>query len=266
MEMSSKNKPPPTVVGAKAFHRAIGVLRAFTDQRPKLTLTELAAEVGLSKSTAHRILAALEMEGLVSRSSESGNYRLGPDLIVLGARALRSVDVREACQGELRSLADETGEDVTLECLVGDEVLVLDEEKGRRLMGRGSPVGSLWPAHATATGKVLLAFSDEPLREPPGGLVRLTDHTIVSWGELMDALEDVRSKGFATNVEEVEYGFVYVAAPVRDRPGRVLAAMSVGGSTHRIGKDQIDQFVEIIQAAALRVSERLGYRNLNLSH
>ena len=193
------------------------------------------------------------------RMPEGPEYQLGPELNVLGARALNGIDVREAARAELQSLAKTAGEDVTLECLAGPEVLLLHEERGQSLLGLGSPIGTLWPAHATSTGKVLLANAEEPAEEPPGGLVAITDHTIVSWKEWNATLAEVRKNGFATNIEELEYGYAAVGTPLRDHNGRATAAISIGGPLHRIGKDRIPELVYIVRASASRISGRLGY-------
>jgi DNA-binding IclR family transcriptional regulator len=250
---------PSPVPGTKALHRALGILQAFTDANPTWSLTALAKNVGLNKTTTHRILSALEQSGFVTRTPEGNEYQLGPELIVLGARALSSIDVREVARPELQALAKETGDDVTLERLSGWDVMLLHEEHGQSLLYLGSPVGTLWPAHATATGKVLHANAEEPAEEPPGGLVACTDNTIVSWEGWNTALAEVRESGFATNIEELELGYNAVAAPVRDRHGHAVAAISIGGALHRIGKDRIPELVDLVRMAASRVSARLGH-------
>jgi DNA-binding IclR family transcriptional regulator len=170
------------------------------------------------------------------------------------------MDIREAARPELRALAESTGEDATLEALVGTEVLILEEERGHGLLSLGTELGTRWPAHATATGKVLMAFSEVEMEEPADGLVPLTKHTIVSWEEWKRSLEEIRKKGYATNLEELEYGYQSVAAPVRDRKGRVFAALSVGGSVHRVTGSRIPDLAESVREAALRLSERSGFR------
>ena len=177
----SNTQGHPAISGTKALQRALGILQAFTDLRASWSLSALSNELQLTKSTTHRILSALEQEGFLSRTPGGPEYKLGPALIVLGARALKTIDLRDVARSELRSLAKATGEDVTLESLVNGEVLILHEERGQGLLGLGSPVGTLWPAHATSTGKVLMANAEDPMKEPPDGLVPITAHTIVSW-------------------------------------------------------------------------------------
>ncbi|MBT8398442.1 MAG: IclR family transcriptional regulator [Gemmatimonadetes bacterium] len=261
MESGSNEAPPSPPPGTQVLSRAIAILQSFTQERPGWTLSALAADLNLPKSTTHRTLVALERSGFLSRNPQGGEYRLGPELIVLGARALKAVDVRDAARPDIEALAEATGEDVTLESRVGWEVLLLHEESSQRILGLGSPVGTLWPAHATATGKVLMAFSAEPSIPPPEGLFALTRHTIVSWEEWVATLEEVRRRGFATTVEELEYGYAAIAAPVRDQTGRPAAAVSIGGPLHRMSEDRMPELTAMVTAAAGRISERLGYRS-----
>jgi IclR family acetate operon transcriptional repressor len=255
----------PNVPGTKALHRALTILQAFTDAQPVWTLSGLSNELGYGKTTTHRILSALVDADLLSRAPGEREYQLGPELIVLGARALKAIDVREAAHHEMVSLARVSGETVTLASLVNDEILVLLEERGVSPLGLGAPVGSLWPAHATSAGKVLMAASDSPLSEPAGGLSAITDHTIVSWKEWEATLARVRVDEFATSFEELEYGYGGVAVPVKDQEGRTTAAMSIGGPLHRIGKERIPDLVDLLRTSAWRVSQRLGYRS-ELNH
>jgi DNA-binding IclR family transcriptional regulator len=206
------------------------------------------------------MLGVLEQEGFVVRPSGSADFQLGPEMIALGVVALKAVDVRAVARPELQLLAETTGEDASLELLVGTEVLILDEEGGRGLMGLGTEVGTRWPAHATATGKVLLAGAENAMTEPMDGLHPMTSHTITSWERWAETLSEVREKGYATNIQELEYGFHSVAAPIRDREGRTIASLSLGGSAHRLTLDRIPELAKAVKEAAARVSEWLGYR------
>jgi DNA-binding IclR family transcriptional regulator len=260
MEASFKTDAPPAIPGTQAVQRVLSILGAFSEERPRLTLTEISAAAGLNKATAHRMLAVLERENFVYRSPESGEFQLGSEMIVLGARALKAVDVRAAARPELQALATATGEDATLEILANAEVLILDEVRGRGLLVLGTELGTRWPAHATATGKVLLAYAEMGLPETTEGLAPITENTIVSWDTWKATLSEVTEKGYATNIEELEYGYISVAAPVRDREGKATAAISVGGSSERVTVDRIPALAGIVLDAASRISERLGYR------
>lgn len=249
------------IPGTRAVHRVLSLLKTFSEDTVGLSLTEVSRRVGLSKATAHRMLNVLEQEGFLTRSAESGEFQLGPEIIVLGARALRNVDLREVARGELQFLSKTSGDDASLESLVGTEVLILDEVRGQNLLGLTTEVGTRWPAHATATGKAILAFAEEPMVEPEGGLAASTTRTITSWKRWTEALAEVREKGYAVNLEELVYGYSSVAAPVKDMEGRVVAAISLGGSTHRVTRDRIPELAGLVMEAAGRISDRLGHRH-----
>ncbi len=130
-----------------------------------MTLHELSSVTGLTKTTAHRLLAALESEGLIARGSTPSAYRLGPAVIALGARALRTSDLRAAVRHHLIEVAETTSETATLEVLSDDRMLILDEVSGRHLVSATAEIGTQWPVHATSTGKALLAaMPDEQAR------------------------------------------------------------------------------------------------------
>ena len=260
MEAGFKTDSPRAVPGTQSVQRVLSLLKAFSEENPKQSLTELTEATGLNKATAHRMLSVLERENFVYRSPETGEFQLGSEMIVLGARALNAVDVRAAARPELQALAKETGADATLEMLVNFEVMILDEVRGRGLLVLGTEMGTRWPAHATATGKVLLAAAETTPTRKRGNLQAITEHTIVSRNKWKTTLSEVLEKGYATNIEELEYGYVSVAAPVRDRDGRTAAAISVGGSVERVSLDRIPSLAKIVQEAASRTSAKLGYR------
>jgi DNA-binding IclR family transcriptional regulator len=251
--MPTRTKKP--YAGTQSVRRALALLKEFTDRSPEWGLSDLAREVGLHKTTAYRLLTALESEGMVARSADGESWRLGTAAIRLGALALRSNDLVTAARPELEALVRETGETASLEVLAGDEVLILDGLEGPSVVGASSEVGTRWPAHATSTGKVLLA------EEGFAGRRRLrayTDMTITDPARLARELERVRERGWATAVEELEEGYVAVGAPVRDHAGRAVAAVSVGGPAARLTADRIPELARYVVRAAGRISSRQG--------
>ena len=241
--------------GTQAISRALGLLRAFTDDSPAWSLTRLAQASGLNKTTTLRLLRALEHEGFVAREDGTDRYRLGPEAIAIGARASRANPLRQAARAELEALARATGETATLEVLVGTNVLIVDEVAGSRLMSAGE-IGVLYPAHATGTGKVLLGAGSVPL---PDQLAALTPRTITDPAQLRREVEAADAAGYAWNREELERGFAAVGAPVRDGSGMVTAAIGLGGPTTRMLENEAGH-VAAVTRAARQVSHRLGDR------
>ena len=250
--------------GTQAVARALSLLKAFSDARPEWRLTELARAAHLHKATAHRLLAALEREGMVARDSTGDLYRLGPEAIALGARAVRANHLRAVSRAELESLAATTGETATLEVLVGGDMLILDEVLGRGLIGATASLGTRWPAHATSTGKAVLAALPQAERKEVLGsrtrLARHTDRTITSAAALAREIAEVEHRGYATASEELERGYVAVGAAVCDHEGRPIAAVSVGGPTVRLPASRFPTLGRQVKAAAARISSALGFR------
>lgn len=248
----------PSYPGTQAVRRAVALLKAFPAERPARGLAELARAVGLNKTTAFRLLSALEAEGLVERTLDA--YRLGPELLLLAGRAGGAHDLRAAARAELEALAHATRETATLEVLVGRETLILDEATGGHMVGARPSLGQSWPAHATSTGKVLLAHLGDDRRAVAlrGPWPALTPRTVTREAALARALERVRTQGFAVAQEELEPGFVAVAAPVRDASGAVVAALSVGGPKARLSAEALKACARRVSASAQRVSTRLG--------
>ena len=294
MESSFKNTQNTPYPGTQAVLRAIALLKAFTDTQPDLSLSELAQAAHLKKPTAFRLLTALESAGMVVRSPNSDAYRLGPQIIVLGGKALRSNDLRSASHSELKRLARKTGETATLEILLDGEVLILDEVLGSHLVGTTPSIGTRWPAQLTSTGKVLLAHlppqelaailgqlkglppseSSSPrglegelepiaqyghnLRELEGELGRIAQHDL-NLRELEGELKRIAIQGYATAVEELETGFVAAGAPVHDHTGRAAAAISVGGPSARLTSQRLAEIIPLVKESAARISARLGF-------
>ena len=250
------------VPGAQAVARAMGLLKAFSDSRPEWRLSDLARAARLHKATAHRLLAALEREGMVARDATGELYRLGPEAIALGARAARATDLRATSRAELEQLAAGTGETATLEVLVGGDMLILDEVPGRALIGASPELGSRWPAHATSTGKAVLAqLSDTERKAALGGrLSRCTERTSTTLPSLKRELARVQRLGYATAVEELERGYTAVGAAIHDHEGRALAAVSVGGPSQRFPAARIATLGRQVRGAAARISDALGHR------
>ena len=229
------NAPPQ---GAQAALRALRLLKLFTRERPELTLGEVCSLAGLNKTTTHRLLQALHSESMLDRNPGDGAYRLGPALMALGVQALSSNDLRLRVRPLLNRLARETGETATLEIPVDDTMLILDEVTGSHFVGAAGNVGTRWPMHATSTGKALIAFDESGMGRVGDELVALTARTITEHDELAEQLSEIRSRGFAETVDELEDGFSGVAAVVRGGLGQVLGALSICGPTQRFSAER----------------------------
>jgi DNA-binding IclR family transcriptional regulator len=239
----------------------MALLKAFDDDHPVWGLSELARAAGLNKTTAYRLLAALEHEGMVGRAADGERYVLGPAIVILGGRALRANDLRAVARPELERLAAETGETASLELLSGGEMLVIDEIAGGHLISGVPDLGSRWPLHASSTGLAVLAFlSDETVANLlPRTLSPVTAATITGRVALRAELACIRERGYSVADEALEVGLVAIAAPVFDHDGRTIAALSIAGPKLRVTAECIPTIGERVRAAAGRVSSLLGY-------
>jgi IclR family acetate operon transcriptional repressor len=249
-----RGQAPPQ--GAQAALRTIRLLKLFTAEAPELQLIEISSLSSLNKTTTHRLLQALLSEELLDRNPGSGAYRLGPGMMALGVQALSSNDLRLRARPLLKRLAEETGETATLEVPIDDTMLILDEVTSKHFLGASGNVGTRWPIHATSTGKALIAFDQSgPDRLGPE-LIYLTSNTITQFDKLEKELGDIRRRGFAEVVDELEDGLSGVAAVVRGGMGEVLGALSICGPSQRMSESRRSQLGVIICTAASQLQPR----------
>ncbi len=248
------NKSPPQ--GAQAALRALRLLKLFTPEKPELKLAEVSALTGLNKTTTHRLLQALHSESMLDRNPNGGAYRLGPALMALGVQALSSNDLRLRARPLLKQMAKETGETATLEVPIDDTMLILDEVTGSHFVGASGNVGTRWPIHATSTGKVLIAFDEQGSARLAESFEALTSKTITERSRLEIQLGEIRRRGFAETVDELEDGFSGVAAVIRGGLGQVLGALSICGPTQRLSADRRARLGITLRNAAERLQPR----------
>jgi len=229
--------------GTQAVVRALRLLKAFSPRNAELSLDQLCAALGLTKTTAHRLLAALESEGLVERNATLNTYHLGRELIALGSQALLASDLGAIARPTLERVAAESEESTTLEVLVGDQMLILDGVKGRYLISAGLEIGTRWPAHATSSGKCVLAGLSESRREQmlSAPMSRYTKHTLTDPEALRREFETIRRAGYAVAHQELETDYIAVAAEFRGPLGEVEGAISVGGPVSRFSRRRIER-------------------------
>jgi DNA-binding IclR family transcriptional regulator len=263
--MSNSGRPGETGSGQDAgpvqsVDRAVTILEILA-RDGEAGVTDVARELGVHKSTASRLFAALDRRELVTQDSSRGKFRLGVGLVRLAGAAGRGLDVVQESRPVCRALAQEVGETVNLAILAGRDALYLDQVVGPSALSPHNWAGQRIPLHATSDGKVLLAYLTES--EATGYLMpplrRFTGQTITDLDDLRRALAEVRQRGYATAAEELEAGLAAVAAPVRDADGRVVASISTSGPSFRIPPERISELAAAVCRAAAEISGRLGW-------
>jgi len=247
----TQTRPPQ---GAQAALRAVRLLKLFTNERPEMSLAELSRASGLNKTTTHRLLRALQSESLIDRNPATSSYSLGAGLMALGVQALASSDLRRRVRPVLRTLARETGETATLEVPFEDSMLILDEVAGNHVLGSAGNIGTRWPIHATSTGKVWLAFDETGIDRLGETLKPLTANTLTDKDALQPQLAEIRRRGYAITVDEIEEGFTAVATIIRGVLGDVQGALSIGGPTQRLTAARRNELGTVLGRAAQRLN------------
>lgn len=223
---------------------------------------EVARELGVHRSTALRLLGTLERHALVERDPRTAKYRLGRRLPQLARVVSGELDLRHVARPVCEGLAASSGETVTLDVLDGDEIVPIEQSTGSTAFVSVNWLGRHTPVHCTASGKVILAFAADPIRQRllARPLVPLTPRSITDVAELEKQLAVARVGGFARTFEELEVGLDAIAAPVFSTDGEVVAAIDVSGPAHRLQAGGGPDLVGLTRDAAADLSRRLGYR------
>jgi DNA-binding IclR family transcriptional regulator len=243
------------VVGSVA--RALALLDALADSDGGLGVNELARRIGVNPSTAWRLLATLERGGLVERDP-SGSYRLGLRLVALSDRVLARLDVRELSRPWLETLVAQTGETATLSVPGVGEAITIDFVPSPSSVVSMARVGRSSVLHATAAGKVMLAFAGGERVAPSSRLQAFTHRTITDRRALEEEIERVRDSGVAEAVGEREPDLAALAVPVLGRGGELVAILGLQGPLARLQRSKRRSLRGPLRQAASELSRSLG--------
>lgn len=247
--------------GSLTIHKAITVLRAFSPNTPTMSLRQVVEKTNIPKSTAFRLLAALQADNLIEQDCSTGNYQLGFEVVALAGYLLGGLDVRNVALPYMRQLAEHWNETVCLDVLRGVDIIIAEQIPGQHFLRTGGTFAARQPAHCTSTGKVLLAYAGRNYVETnlPKELKSFTAKTITSRDRLLDELSLVRQQGYA--IADGEYGEMVTAcaAPIHNRRGEVIAAISVSGPNIRIDGNNIEEIINELKQVTMKVSCNLGY-------
>ena len=251
--------PPGPAAPVQSVDRALTILELLA-RGGESGVTEIAAGLGVHKSTAFRLLATLEAHRLVEQVNDRGQYRLGVGNLRLAGATTARLDVVTEARAVCRQLAAETRETVNITVRSETSALYLDQVAGSSALQSHNWVGQRIPLHATSNGKVLLSeLSEAEFTAAVRELPRFTEHTITKRKALRAELADVRRLGYALAVDELEDGLTAAAAPIRNAHGDIIASMSISGPSFRLTGERLAEIVAKLVAAATEVSHRLGW-------
>jgi IclR family pca regulon transcriptional regulator len=244
----------------QSLERGLAVIRAFGPEDPELTLSDVARRTGLTRAAARRFLLTLADLGYVR--SDGRRFALTPRVLELGYAYLSSLSLPEIAEPHLERLAAEVRESSSVSVLDGDEIVYVGRVPTSRIMRVAINVGTRFPAYATSMGRVLLAaLSDAELEAylARAEIRPLTRKAIATPERLREELARIRAQGWALVDQELEEGLRSVAAPIRDREGRVIAAVNVSAHASRASKETVRrQLLPPLLATAARIEADLG--------
>lgn len=240
--------------------KALAVIESFTQERPRMSLGEIALATELNKTTAYNMLSTLASRGYVVRVGE--DYALGNAILRATQGVLDNVEIRDRAAPTLRQLADEVSESIYLVVPDGDLVLYIYAiESSHRLQAR-SVLGDQAYYHSTAIGKAALAFSPEDVQETILNTEELsarTNNTITDPATLRDELQQIRERGYATDCEENEFRTFCLAAPIFGSRGQLVASFSISGDTQAILNERREELTKNLLSAAMEISRHMGH-------
>jgi len=261
----SQNLKPTNLV--QTIERASSILDILGQSSQGISIRELSAKLKLPKGTTHRLLSSLSYFGYVRQDPKTKDYFLGLKFVELGQILLSQLDLRKEAEPFLRDLAERTKETIHLVILDRNEIVYIDKvetDQNPSGLKMASRIGLRNPAHSSAVGKMILAnFSEEELQSffKEKSLLRRTENTITDPIQLREHLKSVRKQGYAVDDEENEKGIRCVAAPIYNETGKTVAAISITAPAFRVTKKSIQETLKKeVMETALRISERLGYR------
>jgi len=252
--------PPDTTL--KSLTKVVRILDCFSATHRAQSVNDVASRTGLPKSTAHRLLASMRQVGLLEQAGERDQYRLGLKLFELGNTVLANMDLHREARPFVDTLTRLAGQSVHLAVFDGRHAVVV--QRADPAPEKAAPLSFIEtaPAHCTSVGKAILAWQEAATidRLVAAGLPRFTDATITDPAALHRDLQATRARGYAIDEGEHQPGLRCVGAPIRDRSGRVFAAISASGPAWRLPVADIPALSRIVTHNAEAISLCLGYR------
>ncbi|MBP1933325.1 IclR family transcriptional regulator [Ammoniphilus resinae] len=244
-----------------SIEKALDLLELLAEKE-NLNLLELAELTNRPKSSLFRIITTLENRGYIARSENNDKYCLGLKILDLSKQFLEKNNIRNAALAEMNALLHKYGESVNLGILKDGEITYVEVLEGTHQLRFKDEVGSKAPFHATAMGKVILAYlSDEEMNQllPEENMDAFTPYTIVDLAELKKQLPVIKSVGYAVDTQEIVLGVKCIAAPIFNMFGKAEAAISLSGTIHRIHDGNIDAISKDVVLAARNISRKMGF-------
>jgi DNA-binding IclR family transcriptional regulator len=250
-----KTKSVPSV------ERALTIFEMLAASEKGLTLSDVARNLELPRSSTHYIMLTLQRRGYVLRNGERGRYRFTSRFFSLANTTLSGLSLRVQSRPYLRALMEKTGLTVHMALLEQNELVIIEKIEPPVPFQLATWVGKRMAMHCTGAGKALLAYVPEPILDQVirHGLIRYNDNTIVSPRKLKEELAQVRKRGYAVDDEEETIGLRCVGAPVLGATESAVATISIAGTTDQITPENLTPMAEVLTQTACALSQHLVY-------
>lgn len=252
--------------GINTLDRVCDILNLFTEEDHVLTLSNISRRLQLPKSTAHRMLAAMLLRGLLIRDPYDRGYQLGFQLLQWGTLARSSLDIRNIALPVMKALVNTINETVVLSMRYGNSAIwveVVESEQPVRIALRtGKPLS----LHAGASSKILWAFLPQEEMEAMFGVIHLAPlfaNSIIESEKMRTELKKIRELGYAVSYEETDPGAMGIAAPVYDHLNCLVAGLGMVAPAARVTTDRVEVYAQKVREASVELSRRLGAPNRN---
>ena len=259
-----RRKPSNTTTPMTSLLKAVSILQCFSYDKPELGISDIVRKVEMPRTTVHRILSTLIKAGLLNRKNNTGKYRIGPALYMMGSLYLETTDIFSAAEPVTELLNELTRESIKLSVFDRGNIVVIKKEESRYAFRYHHAVGAIIPAYASAMGKAFLSELSEMELDcfyPNEELKPLTDKTIATKTELKQELKQIRSIGVSFDTDQNTEGLSGTASVIRDASGKAVAAMCAGVPTYSFNGERKQRLAKLIKIGASLISYRLGYQD-----
>ncbi|GAA5038803.1 transcriptional regulator [Marivirga lumbricoides] len=244
----------------QSLEKGLKVISTFDSDNPKMTLTEVAKRVDLTRANARRILLTLQYLGFV-QTEDGKQFSLSPKVLSLGYSYLSALPFQELAKPYLKALAEEVNESCSMSVLDANDIVYVARVQTNRIMTISLGVGTRLPVYATSMGRVLLAgLPDEEVQKLLKEMKpqQLTPNTIIDIDQLIKRIQLVRERGWALADQELEIGVRSIACPVKDKNGLTISALNISGHASRVSKDEmLEKFLPHLKSTVVQIENAI---------
>ncbi len=248
-----------------SIDRALDIIIYLYHEGKEKGISEISRDLGIYKSTIHRTLTTLEEKGFIYQNIDNGKYWLGMKLYAIGMVVGDNLSLTEIIKPYTRELYDEFKEVINVSILELNSpdylrsIIIHKEDDIRQVLTVNPPIGSSSECHCSAVGKCLLAYGkDVPFEKYTNKtLTKFTDNTIDNWDDFFISLKEVKIQGYALDDEELEIGLTCIGAPILDKNGDAIAAISLSGPTQRMREGDFEYKISRVMETANKISNQI---------